>query len=649
MSTGVSPWPGTAPGADPAGARRSPNAAPEIVAEGFGWTYRGRSRPSLAGCTFRVPPGRVLLVMGPSGGGKTTLTRALTGLIPHELPGSWTGTLRVGELDVAATPAQVVSGEAGIVFQDPESQLVMPRVEDEVAFGLENRGWDRAAMRRRVPEVLETVGLAGFERRSSAGLSGGEQQRLAIADVLAPMPGLLVLDEPTANLDPPGMERVFERLAALAATRERTMVIVEHRLEAALPLADLVLVLDTAGRQLAFGVPDEVASRHVDALERMGSWIPRAWNGRSVSDDGSAARAASPAEVARARELARAEAPAPVRAWAPAEALAPAGEPAPPGAWAPAGEAAPGGAPAPPVGPATTPAADRVPAAVRAQPTHPVLAIEGVTLRYPRGTADGSRAALLDVSVQLRAGERVALLGPNGSGKSTLLFAAAGLRRLDTGRVRVGDGTRPPDEDPARLPARRLARLLGLVFQNPELGFVGRTCAGEVAASLEALGDTPDPGDPRVRSALEAFGLELLADEDPFRISEGEQRRLGIVAVGIARPPILLLDEPTFALDRRGAGAVVTLLDELRVEGQAQLMATHDPRLVPACDRVVALDAGRVVFDGPPSAFLADPPYRPAAPWRDTGSTAHPPAGSASRPAPSAATGSGASREGRPA
>ncbi len=592
MSAGTPSGSGISPDPEPVGAGTGRRAAPEIVAEGFGWTYRGRPRPSLAGCTFRVPPGRVLLVMGPSGSGKSTLARALTGLVPHELPGTWTGTLRVGELDVASTPAQVVSGEAGIVFQEPESQLVMPRVEDEVAFGLENRGWDRAAMQRRVPEALEAVGLAGFERRSTAGLSGGEQQRLAIADVLAPMPGLLVLYEPTANLDPPGMERVFERLAALAAARERTMVIVEHRLDAALPLADLVLVLDATGRQLAFGAPDEVAGRHVAALERMGSWIPRAWHGRSASED-----------------------------------AVPGGEPA---AAAPATGGSASVVGARPV-PASTSDARR---ASDGRPADPVLVIEGATLRYPESTGGASRPALLDVRVELRAGERVALVGPNGSGKSTLLFAAAGLRRLEAGRVRVGDGTRPPDADPARLPARRLARSLGLVFQNPELGFVGRTCAAEVAASLVALGSLPDPADPRVRAALEAFGLELLADEDPFRISEGEQRRLGIVAVSIARPPVLLLDEPTFALDRRGAGAVVALLDGLRGEGQAQLMATHDPRLVPACDRVVALDAGRVVFDGPPQVFLADPPYRPAAPWRDTGTPAAPRTDRASRAAP---------------
>ncbi len=549
-------------------------APPEIAADGFGWTYRGRARPALTGLSFRVAPGQALLVIGPSGSGKSTLARALTGLIPHELPGAWSGSLRVGDLDVATTPIQLVSGRAGIVFQEPESQMVMPRVEDEVAFGLENRGWGWPAMRARVREMLEVVGLAGFERRSTVTLSGGEQQRLAIADVLAPMPGLLVLDEPTANLDPPGMEGVFERLESLVLSRERTVVIVEHRLEAALPLADLVLLLDGEGRQLAVGAPGEVGRVHAGTLERLGSWVPRAW-----------------------------------RAWA-----APDLRPAPQQLSAPDPRAVPHRPPAT----GRRADGDRGPAR-----PHPLLQARELSVRYPVAPGGSRDAAVSDVTLDLRAGERVALVGPNGSGKSTLLFALAGIRRPDAGTVRVGDGTRPPRADPARLRGGELARMLGLVFQNPELGFVGRTCAAEVAASLAALGRAPDPADPDVRAALGRFGLGQLGAEDPFRVSEGEQRRLGIAAASIARPSILLLDEPTFGLDRRGADAVVDLLDRLRLDGRTQVMATHDPRLIPGCDRVIALDHGRVVLDGSPAAFLADPPYSPPGPWRDGAVHAH--------------------------
>ena len=328
----------------------------------------------------------------------------------------------------------------------------------------------------------------------------------------------------------------------------------EHRLEAVVPIADRVLLLDDAGRQVAFGTPDEVGREHARTMERLGSWVPTAWrDGRPADqlDDG------------------------------------------------PVGGTIPG---------------DRQPTAERGG--RAVLVAVGVTVRYPSGAAGERPPAIRGVDLEVRAGERVALVGPNGSGKSTLLFALAGLLRPREGHVLVGDGVGGPVDDPARLPAPRLARSVGLVFQNPELGFVGRTVAEEVAAGLPALGLPARPHDPAVARALDAFGLAHLADVDPFRLSEGEERRLSVAASGIARPPVLLLDEPTFALDRRGAGAVLRLLDRLRGEGQAQVLATHDPRLLPTCDRVVALHGGRTVFDGPPRDFLADPPYRPAEPWR---------------------------------
>ncbi len=530
-------------------------APPSIEAAGLCWTYAGRSRPAIEGLTFRLEPGRVLLVLGPSGSGKSTVARALAGLVPHVLPGTWQGVLRVGDLDVAETPARLLGERIGLVFQDPDSQLVMSRVDDEVAFGLENRAWPREAMQARVPVALAQVGLSGFERRGTMTLSGGEKQRLAIADLLAAGPGLLVLDEPTANLDPAAMRATFEQIAALARVRRHTIVLIEHRLEAALPLADDVLLLDDSGRQLAFAPADAVGPEAVRLLERNGAWVPRAWQG---------------VEAARTNETGAAE-------------------------------------------------------TRRATEAGPLL-LEAAHIRiaYPADES-GTHLAIDGVSIAVRAGERIALVGPNGSGKSSLLFAMTGLLRPDAGTVRLralprDDEAGEPMRDPARLRAGEIAARIGLVFQDPELGFVARTARDEVSAGARAMGrgrgrDAHD--DHGADGVLAHFGLGHLAAENPFRLSQGEQRRLSLAALALRPPAILLLDEPTFGLDRRGTEAVLRLLDDLRAAGQAQILATHDPRLLPACERVVALDAGRVVFDGSPDAFLAAPPYRPAAPWRD--------------------------------
>jgi energy-coupling factor transporter ATP-binding protein EcfA2 len=213
-------------------------------------------------------------VVGPSGSGKSTLALALSGLIPGDIPGSWSGTLEVDGIDVGSASRTAIAGRVGVVFQDPGSQLVMDTVEDDVAFGLESRGWAFEDMHRRVPEALADVGLAGLERRRSTRLSGGEQQRLALAGAMAPRPGVLVLDEPTANLDPTAARALFDRLAALRTTRAATIVLVEQRVESAWPLADLVLALDAGGRPIDVGPPAEVLTRSRAAMDTAGIWLP---------------------------------------------------------------------------------------------------------------------------------------------------------------------------------------------------------------------------------------------------------------------------------------------------------------------------------------------------------------------------------------
>lgn len=229
----------------------------------------------------------MLLIVGPSGSGKSTLARGLAGLLPSEFPGTWVGSVQVDGRELAIPageapplPATIDIG-AGIVLQDPASQLVMERVGDDVAFGLENLAWPQATMRRRVPEALASVGLGGFQARRSTRLSGGEQQRVAIAGVLAQSPGLLVLDEPTANLDPEGAAVAARILASIREQRAATIVLVEHRAALAWPLADVVLALDSEGRPIAVGSPAEVLAGSAGQLQGAGIWLPDVVDGRA--------------------------------------------------------------------------------------------------------------------------------------------------------------------------------------------------------------------------------------------------------------------------------------------------------------------------------------------------------------------------------
>jgi energy-coupling factor transport system ATP-binding protein len=428
---------------------------------------------------------------------------------------------------------------AGIVLQDPASQLVMERVGDDVAFGLENLAWPLVAMRRRVPEALAAVGLRGFEGRRSTRLSGGEQQRVAIAGVIAPSPGLLVLDEPTANLDPAGAAAVMDILAALRSERAATIVLVEHRAALAWPLANLVLALDDEGRPIDLGPPADVLARSAEHLERAGIWLPAPGAPRT------AGRRAT-------------------RSGAPPVAGAP-----PPGAGTSGVETLGartfgGGAPA---------------------GSLPILELDAVRFGF-----DPDRPVLRAVNLRVEQGERIALTGPNGSGKTTLLRLALGLLRPIGGSVRLGG--RPP----SRMPPVQLSRLAGYAVQDPELGFLADSVREEVELGLE-------PEQVRYAHELcerLRLPLESFADRSPYQLSGGEQRRLSLVTALARRPLLLALDEPTFGQDRRGHEALVAALAELVGQGSAVLAATHDEQFVrDATDRRIELNEGWIAADEP--------------------------------------------------
>ncbi|HSL98000.1 MAG TPA: ATP-binding cassette domain-containing protein [Candidatus Deferrimicrobiaceae bacterium] len=484
-----------------------------IRADGAAFRYAGADRPAFRDLELELGPGEVLLVVGPSGSGKSTLARAIAGLVPGDFPGEWRGRLQVGEAEFARGEGSGPPGPSpvGIVFQDPASQIVMDRVTDDVAFGLENRRWTRADMLRRIPEALASAGLAGFDQRRTGQLSGGEQQRLAIAGALAPDPGVLVLDEPTANLDPDGARLLFDRLASLRGRRRCTIVLIEHRVELAWPLADAVLALDRDGGPIDVGPPEAVLERSGERMAKAGIWLPQ--------------------DAAE---------------------------------------------------PSTGPAAAGV-AGKSAKPTSVIGLLHDVRFGF-----DPAEPVLRDIDLELVPGDRVALVGPNGSGKTTLLRLTLGLLRPTAGLVRLGG------RDPARARGPELARLAGYVVQDPELGFIADTVAEEVVAGLEAT----EAARARELATRLELAVERFGERSPYRLSGGEQRRLGLVTALARRPRLVVLDEPTYGQDRRGHEALVAALDELVEGGSALLAATHDERFVRhAAGRRITLADGWIVGD----------------------------------------------------
>jgi energy-coupling factor transporter ATP-binding protein EcfA2 len=241
-----------------------------VTASGWGWRHAGRRRPAVSGLNLRINPGERVLVLGASGAGKSTLMHALAGVLGDDEDGDETGELLVD----GQRPSRA-RGRVGLVLQDPDSQVVLARVGDDVAFGCENHGVPRAEIWPRVTRALADVGLDLPLGHPTGALSGGQKQRLALAGVLAMRPGLVLLDEPTANLDPEGVVEVRDAVQRAVHASGATLIVIEHRVTVWQNVVDRVIVLDPAGGILADGPTDSVLTSEGERLAAAGVWIPR--------------------------------------------------------------------------------------------------------------------------------------------------------------------------------------------------------------------------------------------------------------------------------------------------------------------------------------------------------------------------------------
>ncbi|MCW3492825.1 ABC transporter ATP-binding protein [Microbacterium sp. SSM24] len=558
----------TAPERDPSAALAADTAAPLVRVRGLGVTHDGESVAAPASVTFDIAPGEVVLLLGPSGSGKSTLTLALNGLIPHAVPAAVVGSVEVDGLDTATSTVAELSTRVAMVFQDPDAQLVTGTLLDEVAFGPENLRMPVAEVLSRAEAALRRVGL--WERRTENPdrLSGGGRQRLAIACALAMGSPLLVLDEPTANLDPQGIEEVYAALADLVASGDRAILLVEHNLDAAVGFVDRVVVLDHDGHLAADGSVDDVLRGRADDLHAMGVWLP-------VSTI-AALRLRRAGYVLEPLPLTPVELHAALEAQ-PARTVLRTDR----GLGARSGE---------------NPSAETVdPEHGTGAASAPLISVRGLTVH--RGRTDVLHGVDLDVA----AGEFVAVVGANGAGKTTLIQALAGVIPPPRGTVHVGG------LDVGRSDARTLSSRIGFVFQNPEHQFIAHSVFDEVAHGLRLQHLSEAEVRERTIALLRRFGLEGRADAHPFLLSGGQKRRLSVGTALVAGAPVLVLDEPTFGQDRARADELLGLLGELNAEGTTVIVVTHDMQLVTEyAHRTVVLENGRVAAAGETADIFGD-------------------------------------------
>ncbi|WEV73355.1 ATP-binding cassette domain-containing protein [Bifidobacterium sp. ESL0798] len=530
------------------------------------WGYRHASRRHFAvrGLNLDIHPGEHVLLLGASGIGKSTILEAASGLLGGDTPETANqagqnetsqvvavedseGGITEGGVFVDGIPAAAAHGRVGLVLQDPDAQTIFERLGDNVAFGPENMGVPRPEIWKRVKQSLAAVGLEGLQlHRSTMHLSGGQMQRLALAGALAMQPGALLLDEPTANLDPEGVEQVVGAVSEVLHNTEATMLLVEHRAGPWIDLIDRVVVLGLES-------DDQVKARVTqvgDAAEIDHSGFRRT----IVVADG------TPDDVFANRDLDFAA----LGIWMPSRYRRPEDE------------------------------IHRI--HTDDEPASDPATGDGKTLLSTNDLAIGrnGKAIAEHINVSFAAEQITALVGRNGVGKSTLTLTLAGLLEPVAGSVEAApelvegaSGNSPMDWKSTELAAR-----VSYVFQNPEHQFARGSVLEEVMLGLVRTGTPEDDAKKKAMALLRRFRLSQYASVNPYTLSGGEKRRLTVAASLAAAPRVIILDEPTFGQDRRTWMQIVSLIHSLRGDGVSVIVVTHDRDLVTALGaRVIELQA----------------------------------------------------------
>jgi energy-coupling factor transport system ATP-binding protein len=523
---------------------------PLLAANELRVTYLGRAEPALGGVSMSAAAGEIVGVTGRTGAGKSTLALSSAGFIPRVQRAKVSGTVSVAGHSALTGTAADLAGRVGIVFSTPALQLSGSKltVREELAFGLENLGVPRDQMDARIDRALERLRVADLAERNPQALSGGEQQRVAIASIVVMETAVLVLDEPTAQLDPQGAATLADLLRSLADDG-RAILCAEQSVEV-LGRADRCLVLET-GRLVADDRPGSALASLV--LEPLGIPTPTLVRLAEVAGLGPV-RAFDVGAVAGALRVGR---PQPARTAID------------------------------PIGQLEVPA---LPAGREAS-----IDVRGLLHRYSSGVE-----ALKGVDLAIGPGESVAIVGQNGSGKTTLVKHFNGLLRPTAGSVAVAG------QPIAGQPVSETARVVGFVFQDPDDQLFQRSVEREVAfgprnQGLDAAGIAA-----RTERALELAGIAGDRATNPYDLGPSLRKLVALASVLANEPAVLVLDEPTTGQDGPGAARVGRIVEAWVAAGRSVVAITHDMEFAARhFRRVVVMRDGRIVRDGPPADVFA--------------------------------------------
>lgn len=513
-----------------------------IKIQNFTFYYSGAEKPALKNINLEIDDGEFVLITGPSAGGKSSLCRCINGLIPHFYGGRVAGRVEVQGLNTLEHSPKELATKVGMIFQDPENQLVTQDVEREIAFGLENLAFPRELIAKRIEESLDTLGISALRHRAIHELSGGEKQKIAIASVLALHPEILMLDEPTSELDPKSAEEVLSVVQRLNDELGITVILIEHRLDRVIQHTDRLIALD-GGRIVADGNTRNVLHNNYQEISEAGIGVPPIIKLAHQLEIIGVPHNETPLTVKEGRMMLKE---------------------------------------------VFQKVSGELPQQEKKSINKPVIEVEKLWHVYPDGPA-----ALKNISLVIGEGEFVAIMGRNASGKTTLVKHFNGLLKPTKGLV-VVDGI-----DTRKTTIAELARQVGFVFQNPNDHLFADTVEEEISFTLKNLGLEDGEIKSQIDEVLKRFKLDEYRRQYPRALSGGEKQRVALASVLAIHPKILILDEPTRGMEYRLKAELMNFLHEYAGQGNTVILVTHDVETVAEyADRVILLGEGRVVVDG---------------------------------------------------